>query len=237
MCDRILIGISTYNEIDNLPTLITQIDKHLPGADLLIIDDNSPDGTGEWANQLAASRNDVHCMLREGKLGLGTATIATFRYAIDHGYDWLINMDADLSHRPEYLPALVATARQPNVDVALGSRYVRGGKIVGWPLHRKLMSRAVNSFARFVLGLPTKDCSGAFRCYRVKKLEALDFDKIRSKGYSFFEEILWHLRHADAHFAETPITFHDRELGRSKINLAEAWTAIKILVLLACSRP
>lgn len=234
---RILIGISTYNEMENLPTLVEQIEQHLPQAEILVVDDASPDGTGEWCEQLAKKRTDVHCIRRSGKLGLGTATIATFRFAIENNFDFLINMDADLSHRPEYLLSLVNAAQTEGVDVAVGSRYVAGGNIIGWPLHRKLMSRCVNGFARLMLGLPTKDCSGSYRCYRVSKLRQLSLDRVRSQGYSFFEEILWHLRHAKAKFEEVPITFHDREFGKSKINLRETLNAAKTLMTLAVSRP
>jgi len=236
MPTRILIGISTYNEMENLPTLVEQIDQHLPESELLIVDDNSPDGTGTWASALAEARTDVYCIQRSGKLGLGTATIATFRYAIENDYAFLINMDADLSHRPEFLRSLVRTAQVDGVDVAVGSRYVDGGSIVGWPVHRKLMSRCVNGFARWMLGLPTKDCSGSFRCYRVAKLKQLALDQVRSRGYSFFEEILWHLRNVGARFVEVPIAFHDRERGKSKINLRETWNAAKILLTLAWKR-
>ena len=134
MAQRILIGISTYNEMDNLPTLIEQLDQHLPEAEILVVDDNSPDGTGTWCSELSVTRPDVHCIQRSGKLGLGTATIATFRYAIENDYELLINMDADLSHRPEYLRSLVDAADSEGVDVAVGSRYVAGGAVVGWPL-------------------------------------------------------------------------------------------------------
>lgn len=233
--NEILIGISTYNEVENLPTLIEQIDEHLPQAHVLIVDDNSPDGTGQWSQEQADGRNDFFCIQRSGKLGLGTATIATLQYAIDHDYEFVINMDADLSHPPLFLPALVSAVK--GADVAVGSRYVDGGEILGWPLHRKVMSRCVNGFARLALGLPTKDCSGSFRCYRVAKLKEIAIDRIRSRGYSFFEEVLWHLRHADAKFVEVPITFQDREKGQSKINLREAFNALWIIASLTFSKP
>ena len=232
---EVLIGISTYNEIENLPTLVQQLDEAMPSAHILIVDDNSPDGTGDWSEQQASQRDDFHCIQRQGKLGLGTATIATLQYAIDNGYEFVVNMDADLSHPPKHLPELCAVAK--NVDVAVGSRYVAGGGIVGWPLHRRIMSRCVNAYARLALGLPTKDCSGSFRCYRVSKLREISLDRIRSKGYSFFEEILWHLRHAGARFQEVPITFQDREKGKSKINLREALNALRIIASLAFDRP
>ena len=232
---EVLIGISTYNEIENLPTLVQQIDQELPQAHLLIVDDNSPDGTGQWSEEQAQAREGFFCIRRKGKLGLGTATIATLQYAIDHEYQFVINMDADLSHPPRFLPRLVEAAQ--NADVAIGSRYVRGGQVVGWPLRRKIMSRCVNGFARLALGLSTKDCSGSFRCYRVSKLQQISLTSVRSRGYSFFEEILWHLRHANARFVEVPITFQDREKGASKINLREAFTALKIIAQLAFDKP
>ena len=232
---RVVVGISTYNEIENLPTLVEQIDEHLPAADILIVDDNSPDGTGDWSQQQADARADFFCVRREGKLGLGTATIATLQYAIDHDYEFVINMDADLSHAPTHLPALFEAAQQS--DVAVGSRYIDGGGIVGWPFHRRIMSRCMNAYARLALGLPTKDCSGSFRCYRVSKLREISLDRVRSRGYSFFEEILWHLRHGDAKFVEVPITFQDREKGESKINMREAFNAVRIIGSLAFARP
>ena len=231
----ILIGISTYNEIENLPRLVAQINEHLSDAHILIVDDDSPDGTGDWSQEQADARDDFFCVRRSGKLGLGTATIATMQFAIDHDYDFLINMDADLSHPPERLPAIVAAAH--DADVAVASRYVRGGQIVGWPVYRRIMSRCVNGFARLALMLPTKDCSGSYRCYRVSKLKEISLDRVRSKGYSFFEEILWHLRHADAKFVEVPITFRDRVKGQSKINYREAFTALRIIGSLAFQSP
>ena len=235
MMNDILIGISTYNEIENLPTLVQQIDEHLPAAHILIVDDNSPDGTGDWSQQQADVRDNFICIRRSGKLGLGTATIATLQYAIDHDYKFVINMDADLSHPPDRLPAIVSAAQ--DADVALGSRYCKGGGIEGWPLHRRIMSRCVNAFARVALGLPTNDCSGSYRCYRVSKLQELALDRVRSKGYSFFEEILWHLRHANAKFVEVPIVFQDREKGQSKINMREAFNALRIIGSLAFQKP
>lgn len=232
---KTIVGISTYNEIENLPTLVEQIDEHLPASDILIVDDSSPDGTGDWSQQQADARDDFFCVQRKGKLGLGTATIATLQYAIDHDYEFVVNMDADLSHAPSHLPALCEAALQ--ADVSVGSRYVDGGGIVGWPLHRRIMSRCMNAYARLALGLSTNDCSGSFRCYRVSKLREISLDRVRSKGYSFFEEILWHLRHANARFVEVPITFQDREKGKSKINMREAINAVRIIGSLAFARP
>jgi dolichol-phosphate mannosyltransferase len=230
---RTLITVATFNEIENLPPLVAEIFSSVPHVDVLVIDDNSPDGTGDWAEKKAAEDARVHVVRRSGKLGLGTATIAAMRYAIEHEYDYMLNMDADFSHHPRYLPDLIAgmDGERP-VDVMIGSRYVRGGGVEGWPLRRKLMSRGVNLYARTLLALPPKDCSGAYRCYRVSLLERLDFDAIRSRGYSFQEEILWRLKRLGARFGETPIVFADRERGQSKINAREAMEALRVIAAL-----
>lgn len=228
---KTLVTVATYNEIENLPRLVEEIFAQSPDLHLLVIDDNSPDGTGDWCNRKAAEDPRVHCLHRAGKLGLGTATIAGMKYAIEHGYDQVLNMDADFSHHPRHLPAVLAAMQDDRgpVDVAIGSRYVAGGGVVGWPFKRRLMSKGVNLYARSLLGLKPKDCSGAYRCYRTSLLSRVDFDSVRSRGYSFQEEILWHLKRAGARFAETPITFADRERGLSKINSKEAWSAVRII--------
>lgn len=229
---KTLITIATYNEIENLPTLVDEVLRRVPEADVLVIDDNSPDGTGQWCDARSADDPRVRCLHREGKLGLGTATVAGMRYAIEHGYRQVLNMDADFSHHPRHLPQFLAAMDPPDgppVDVVIGSRYIPGGGVEGWPLRRHVMSRSVNLYARVLLGLPSHDCSGAYRCYRTSILRKLDFASIRSRGYSFQEEILWHLKRAGARFAETPIVFADRRLGRSKINGREAAAALGIL--------
>jgi dolichol-phosphate mannosyltransferase len=228
-----LVTLATYNEIENLPRLVDEIFAALPGADILVIDDNSPDGTGAWCDLRAAADPRVHCLHRAGKLGLGTAIIAGMEYAIEGGYRYVLNMDADFSHHPRHLPALVAGMQQavgsPAADVMIGSRYVTGGVIEGWSLGRHIMSRGVNAYARLMLGLQAKDCSGSFRCYRASLLALVDFDAVRSRGYSFQEEILWHLKRLGARFGETPITFADRERGASKISSHEAFSALGII--------
>ena len=232
IASRTLITLATYNEIENLPDLIADISAQLPQAHILVIDDNSPDGTGRWAEEEASHEPRLHCLHRPGKLGLGTATIAGMQYAIEHGYDYMLNMDADFSHHPRYLPAILAGMEQqgePAIDCMIGSRYVAGGGTQGWPLKRRLMSRGVNNYARLMLGLPTRDNSGSFRCYRTSKLKQINLSGMRSRGYSFLEEVLWHLKRADARFAETPIVFADRERGQSKINSKEAVNALWIL--------
>ncbi len=231
-----LVAVATYNEIENLPRLVDAIFAAAPAVDLLVIDDNSPDGTGRWCDERRAVEPRLFCLHRPGKLGLGTATIAAMRYAIEHGYRAMLNMDADFSHDPRHLPAILAGMDNPDgtprVDVMIGSRYTAGGAIQGWPLRRHLMSRGVNFYARWMLGLKPKDCSGAFRCYRTELLKRVDFDGILSRGYSFQEEILWRLKRLGARFDETPITFVDRQRGSSKIDRHEALSALRIILRL-----
>jgi dolichol-phosphate mannosyltransferase len=224
---RLLITVATYNEIDNLPDLVAAVFEIAPGAELLVIDDNSPDGTGGWCDQTAKDEPRLHCLHRSGKLGLGTATIAGMQYAIEHGYDYVLNMDADFSHHPRYIPAILAA--MDRVDVSIGSRYCPGGGVKDWPFQRRFMSWAVNTYARLFLGLAPRDTSGAFRCYRVSVLKKLDFAAIKSRGYSFQEEILWQLKRIGARMVETPIIFADRERGQSKINRHEALAALQII--------
>lgn len=227
---RTLVTIATYNELENLPDLVATIFDIAPRAEILVIDDNSPDGTGGWCDRQAKDEPRLFCLHRSGKLGLGTATIAGMRYAIEHGYDYVLNMDADFSHHPRYIPALLDA--MDRADVALGSRYCPGGGVKDWPLTRRFMSWAVNTYARLLLGLAPRDTSGAFRCYRVSLLEKLDFAAIVSRGYSFQEEILWRLKRLGARMVETPIVFADRERGQSKINRQEALAALRIIARL-----
>lgn len=230
---KTLVTIATYNEIENLPRLVEEIWQVAPQADVLVIDDNSPDGTGKWCDEKAASEPRLKCVHRAGKLGLGTATIAGMQYAIEHSYDYVLNMDADFSHHPRYVPAILAAmdgdGGEKETDVSIGSRYCPGGGTKDWPFKRRLMSWAVNTYARCLLGLRPRDTSGAFRCYRVSLLKKLDFSRIKSRGYSFQEEILWRLKRVGARMSETPIMFADRERGQSKINKQEAYSALWIL--------
>jgi dolichol-phosphate mannosyltransferase len=224
---RTLVTIATYNERENLPPLVEAIWQAAPDVDILVIDDNSPDGTGQWCDEAARREPRLACLHRTGKLGLGTAIVAGMQYAMEHGYDQVLNMDADFSHHPRYLPALLSAAE--HADVAIGSRYCPGGGTEGWPLVRRLMSWGVNTYARWLLGLAPRDTSGAYRCYRVALLRQLDFAAIMSRGYSFQEEILWRLKRLGARMVEVPIRFADRERGQSKINRREALSAVWIL--------
>ena len=229
---KTLVAVATYNEIENLPLLADEIFRYLPAAELLVVDDNSPDGTGQWCDNRGAEDPRLHCLHRAGKLGLGTALIAAMKYALANGYGYVLTMDADFSHPPKCLPSLVAGMNPENgarVDVMIGSRYIPGGGVEGWPLKRHVMSRGVNFYARSLLGLKPKDCSGGYRCYRTEILAKLDFDSIRSRGYSLQEEILWRLTRVGARFGETPIVFVDRQRGKSKIDMKEAVSALRII--------
>ncbi|HXG08584.1 MAG TPA: polyprenol monophosphomannose synthase [Gemmataceae bacterium] len=225
---RVLVALATYNERDNLRPLVQEIRQTLPSADVLILDDNSPDGTGALADELAAADPRIHVIHRPGKLGLGTATVAIMRYAMEHDYDFLINMDADFSHSPRYLPALLAGMN--HYDVMIGSRYVQGGSTVNWPLSRRLMSRCVNILVRLLMRIPAQDTSGAFRCYRVAKLRQTDLRRLRSRGYSFQQEVLYRCRKAGCRIGETPIVFENRRAGASKVNPREAVRSLAVLV-------
>lgn len=225
---RVLVSLATYNERDNLTPLVRAIQENLPRAEILVIDDNSPDGTGGLAEELAAADPRVHVVHRAGKLGLGTAILAAMRYAMDHDYDFLINMDADFSHHPRYLPGLLAGMKK--YDVMIGSRYVPGGGAVGWPLGRRLMSQGVNAVARLLLRIPAHDTSGSFRCYRVAKLRQTDLEHLLSHGYSFQEEMLYRCRKARSRMGETPILFENRRAGSSKMDMKESARSMGVLL-------
>ena len=220
----LLVTLCTYDEKDNLRNLVSSILEHAPDANILVIDDNSPDGTGEIADQIAGSDERVLVQHRTGKLGLGTATVAGLQYAINNDYTYVLNLDADFSHHPQHIPALREC--MDRCDVAIGSRYVAGGGVLGWGIKRHLMSRSINLYARFFLGLRTKDNSGSYRCYRVAQLKRLDFDRVKARGYAFQEEILYRCRRLGCTFEESPITFDDRKLGYSKINWKETVAAL-----------
>jgi dolichol-phosphate mannosyltransferase len=224
---RVLVSLATYNEADNLPRLVADIHTILPHADVLVIDDNSPDGTGRIADTLAAADGRIRVLHRSGKLGLGTALIAAMRHAMAHDYDWLQNMDADFSHPPRFLPGIHAGMARH--DVMIGSRYVSGGGTVNWPLSRRIISKSVNYLVRFLLRMPVKDASGAFRCYRVSKLREVALDRIISRGYSFQQEVLFRCHKAGCKLGEYPILFENRRAGVSKVNAQEAVRSISTI--------
>lgn len=226
----ILISLATYNERENLGPLVEAIRAQLPTATVLVIDDNSPDGTGRLADEMAARDAAVRVIHRAGKLGLGTATLAAMQYAMDNGYDFLLNLDADFSHHPKYLPALLDGMRDH--DVMIGSRYVPGGGVEEWALSRQLMSWGVNGLVRVLMRVPARDTSGAFRCYRVAILRRAELHRVLSHGYSFQEEVLFRCHLAGARLGESPIVFANRRHGSSKVNMKEAARSLCVLLWL-----
>jgi len=231
----LLISLATYNERENLPMLTSQIFEFVPDADILVVDDSSPDGTADWVEEQMQTDSRFKLIKRTSKLGLGTAILAAMDYAIQNNYCFLINMDADLSHPPRFLPAIRAKADE-GVDVVIGSRYVPGGKIEGWTFTRRLMSKGINFYARWLLCLKTQDNSGSFRCYRIALLRRFEPQSMHSKGYSFFEELLFRLRKLGATFAEIPITFEERHAGQSKLSVKEIFIALWLLIRIGITR-
>ena len=186
---KVLVNVATYNERDNIVRLISEIHQFAPQAHILVVDDNSPDGTGKVVDELASKDPRIHPLHRAGKLGLGTAILAGMRFAIEHSYDLMVNMDADFSHPPRYIPDLLAGMAER--DVMIGSRYIIGGGCVNWPISRRMMSKGVNAIVRLLFRMQVKDASGGFRCYRVAKLRQTMLDGLYSRGYSFQQEMLY----------------------------------------------
>jgi dolichol-phosphate mannosyltransferase len=213
---KTLIIIPTYNEAENLRPLLEAIFSFVPTTDILIVDDNSPDGTGELADSVAAEDSRVHVLHRFGKLGLGTAYIAGFKYAIAHDYDAAFEMDADFSHDPRYLPDFLQAIE--HADLVIGSRYVPSGGTPNWPFVRRFISGGGNIFARCMLGIPVHDCTAGFRCYRREVLESIDLDTIQSQGYAFQVELAYRVMQQGFRIAEIPIIFMDRRVGTSKMS-------------------
>jgi len=213
---KTLIIIPTYNEIDNLRPLLKEIFSYAPETDILIVDDNSPDGTGELADEIHQQNAQVHVLHRTGKQGLGTAYIAGFKYAIEHRYDAAFEMDADFSHDPRYLPDFLKAIE--NADLVIGSRYIPGGDTPNWTILRRFISGGGNIFARFMLGIPVHDCTAGYRCYRREVLENIDLDTIQSQGYAFQIELAYRVMKHGFKIVETPIVFMDRRVGKSKMS-------------------
>ena len=213
---RVAVLIPTYNERDTLPVLLHRLRAVAPDVDVVVLDDNSPDGTGQVADRLAASDEHVHVIHRAGKEGLGAAYLAGFRWALAEGYDAVVEMDADGSHRPEHLPALLAAAE--HADAVIGSRWVRGGSVVNWPLHRKALSVGGNLYVKLLLGMPVNDATAGFRVYRAEALHAMGLNDVASQGYCFQTDLTWRAVKADLRVVEVPITFVEREVGQSKMS-------------------
>ncbi len=217
MEEKVLIIIPTYNERENIETLLGRVFEQLPEAHVLIVDDSSPDGTGELADTLGEKDDRIHVMHRPGKLGLGTAYVAGFRHGLERDYGYIFEMDADFSHDPKYLPVMLEMARG-GVDLVLGSRYVPGGGTENWAPWRKVLSRGGSTYARSVLGVHVRDLTGGFKCFRRRVLEALDLSAVRSEGYSFQIEMTYRAIRKGFTVDETPIVFVDRREGQSKMS-------------------
>ncbi len=215
--ERTLIIIPTYNERDNLEAIVAAVERALPDADFLIIDDASPDGTGRLADELHARDPHVKVMHRAGKLGLGTAYLAGFRRALDEGYDYIFEMDADFSHDPKYLAPMRELART-QADMVVGSRYVDGGGTENWGVGRKIISRGGSLYARTILGIRVRDVTAGFICYRRAVLEGIDLGSVSSSGYGFQIEMKYRAIKAGFRVVEYPIVFADRRVGKSKMS-------------------
>jgi dolichol-phosphate mannosyltransferase len=218
---EVLVIVPTYNERDNLPEIVAAVHEHLPQADLLVVDDNSPDGTGALADELAARDKKLHVLHRAGKQGLGTAYVAGFKWALDRrsgrDYQFLFEMDCDFSHDPKYLPLMLARARD-GADLVLGSRYVDGGGTVNWGPMRKMISRGGSLYARTILGIGVRDVTGGFKCFRRATLEKLDLDTVSAQGYGFQIEMTYRTIKHGMRVEEIPIVFVDRRVGQSKMS-------------------
>lgn len=229
-----LVIIPTYNEAQNIQTLIPAIfQQNIDGLEILIVDDNSPDGTAAMAEEMGELNAKIHLLRREKKSGLGTAYVAGFKYALQNGFDLMIEMDADFSHDPKELPNLIKATEE--ADLVLGSRYIRGVNVVNWPLRRLLLSLGASKYTRIVTGLPLRDCTSGFKCFKRSVLESIDLDRIQSDGYSF--QIEMNFRAWKKHFVirEIPIVFVDRAAGTSKMSkkiVREAiWVVWKLKLL------
>jgi dolichol-phosphate mannosyltransferase len=213
---KAIVVIPTYNEIENIQNIIDAVLKTVDDINILIVDDNSPDGTSEVVKNLMATNNRIHLITRAGKLGLGTAYCEGFKYCLTQGFDVIMEMDADFSHAPKEIPNFLK-AIETN-DVVIGSRYLTGTNVVNWPLRRLMLSKGASIYTRIITGIPIKDTTGGFKCFRAEVLSQINFDSIRSNGYGFQIEMNYRLWKKGAKIKEIPIIFEDRRSGKSKMN-------------------
>ena len=221
---RALVVIPTYNEAENVRNLIPEVLSVNPDLEILVVDDSSPDGTGEVVKRMMASEPRIHLLQRGDKMGLGTAYVAGFRYAIEHCFDFIFEMDADFSHDARELPNFLATMK--NHDLVIGSRYRNGVRVVNWPVRRLLLSYFANVYTRVITGLPVKDATGGFKCYRREVLESIDLDSIKSNGYAFQIEMTYKAWKKGFRIHEIPIVFVDRRVGTSKMSKRIVYEAV-----------
>lgn len=225
--EKVLVIIPTYNEAENISSLIPEILSQDERVEVLVVDDNSPDGTGEIVSTLARNNSRIHLLERQGKMGLGSAYIMGFKYAIEHKYEYVFEMDADFSHNPDDIPRLASEIK--GYDLVIGSRYVTGVNVVNWPIRRLLLSIFASRYVRFVTRMPVKDPTSGFKCIRTTVLEALDLDNILSDGYSFQIEIHYKIWKSGLRIKEIPIVFTERRDGKSKMSRKIVWEAALIV--------
>jgi len=232
--NRGLVIIPTYNERENIESIIREVLKQNLPIDVLVVDDNSPDGTGDIVRRLQKRHDRIHLIERSGKLGLGTAYIEGFKWAIKSGYDFVFEMDADFSHNPNDLPRLYHALN--DFDLVIGSRYIRGIRVENWPLSRKFLSYSANLFARFVTGVPVRDLTAGFKGIRSSVLKKLDLEKIKADGYGFQIEIHYYTYWNGFRVKEIPIVFVDRRAGKSKMSKQIIKEAFQVVILLGIKR-
>jgi dolichol-phosphate mannosyltransferase len=225
--NQIVIIIPTYNEIANIERLTNEIITYRPDADILIIDDNSPDGTANLIEKMGGTHDQIRLIRRSGKMGYGSACQEGFKWALRcKNYKYIITMDADFSHHPKFINGMLQSLETQEKAVAIGSRYIEGGGVKNWGINRRILSRGANLYSRLILGIPVSDCTSGFRCYRRELIEDIDFSNIISDGYSFLEEILYICKLNGASIGEVPIIFENRRYGKSKINKKEIFKAM-----------
>ncbi len=220
-----VVIVPTYNEKENIEILLNDLLALPVELNVIVVDDGSPDGTGQLADQWAAKTDRVQVIHRAGKMGLGTAYCAGFKFALAAGFDRIMTMDADFSHHPKFIPAMIDLSRE--CDLVIGSRYIKGGGTLNCTFKRRMLSQGANAFAKFMLGLRARDCTAGFRCYRREVLESIDLDSIFSNGYSFLIEMIYYVQRRGWKIGEVPIIFEDRQRGKSKISQNEVFRALQ----------
>ncbi len=231
---RALVILPSYNEAENVLPLSADVLSRDPSLEVLVVDDNSPDGTGDLVEQAGTKEARLHLLRRPGKLGLGSAYLAGFREALSRGAELILTMDCDYSHHPRYLPKILE--EMARADMVIGSRYVPGGGVENWALRRRLLSRFANFYTRVLLGLSVRDCTAGFRCYRREVIERVDRFSIEASGYSFLEEMVWRVHQQGFRISEIPIVFEDRTRGDSKIDSFEIYRAAWHVLMTALRR-
>jgi dolichol-phosphate mannosyltransferase len=224
---RTLVVIPTYNEAENIPRIVPRVLEQGEGVEVLVVDDGSPDGTGRLVREMMKTEPRIHLIERAGKLGLGTAYVAGFKYAIASGVDFVFEMDADFSHNPREIPRFLEQIADH--DLVIGSRYANGVRVLNWPIQRLLLSYCANVYTRLITGLPLTDATGGFKCFRRRVLEAIDLDRIKSNGYAFQIEMSYKAWKKGFRLTETPIVFLDRRVGSSKMSRSIIYEAVFML--------